>query len=69
MEFTHVIAEKGMTFKRKIDGYIMGNEMYLGLFIDGSIDTIDNYVQVKDEIAHDEEINVFAEPFLANIML
>lgn len=48
MEFTHVTAEKGMTFKRKIDGYIMGNDMYLGLFVDGSVDTIDNYEQVED---------------------
>ena len=27
----HYIAEEGYTFKRKIDGFIMGNELYLGL--------------------------------------
>lgn len=40
-------ASKGMTYKRKIDGHIMGNELYLGLFIDGTEDTIDNYVEVE----------------------
>ena len=46
-------ASKGMTYKRKVDGHIMGNELYLGLFIDGTEDTIDNYDEVVDEsIAH-----------------
>ena len=27
----------------------MGNELYLGLFIDGTQDTIDNYDKVIDE--------------------
>ena len=42
-------AKEGYTYKRKIDGYIMGNELYLGLFIDGTQDTIDNYEEVVDE--------------------
>ena len=40
-------ASEGMTYKRKVDGHIMGNELYLGLFIDGTEDTIDNYVEVE----------------------
>lgn len=42
-------ASEGMTYKRKVDGHIMGNELYLGLFIDGTEDTIDNYEEVEDE--------------------
>lgn len=41
-------ASEGMTYKRKADGHIMGNELYLGLFIDGTEDTIDNYEEVVD---------------------
>ena len=40
-------ASEGMTYKRKVDGHIMGNELYLGLFIDGTEDSIDNYVEVE----------------------
>ena len=35
----HHKAKEGYTYKRKIDGYIMGNELYLGLFIDGTLET------------------------------
>lgn len=50
MEYTnHYKAKEGYTYKRKIDGYIMGNELYLGLFIDGTEDVIDNYDEVVDE--------------------
>ena len=45
----HYIAKEGYTYKRKIDGFIMGNELYLGKFIDGTQDTIDNYEEVIDE--------------------
>ena len=48
-------AKEGYTYKRKIDGYIMGNELYLGLFIDGTEDVIDNYEEVVDEIPQTEE--------------
>ena len=39
----------GYTYKRKIDNFIMGNELYLGLFIDGTDDVIDNYEEVVDD--------------------
>ena len=42
-ETNHYIAKEGYTYKRKIDGFIMGNELYLGRFIDGTDDVIDNY--------------------------
>lgn len=45
----HYIAEKGYTFKRKIDDFIMGDNIYLGLFIDGTKDTIENYEEIIDE--------------------
>lgn len=48
-KINHYKAKEGYTYKRKIDGYIMGNELYLGLFIDGTQDTIDNYEEVVDE--------------------
>ena len=44
---SHYIADEGKTFIRLIDGKIMGNDLYLGLYIDGSEDTIDNY---KEEV-------------------
>ena len=43
----HYIADEGKTFVRIIDSKIMGNDLYLGLFIDGSEDIIDNY---KEEV-------------------
>jgi hypothetical protein len=48
MKQTHVTASEGRTFKRKVDGHIMGNEMYLGLFIDGTEDVIENYEEIDD---------------------
>ena len=48
-ETNHYKAKEGYTYKRKIDGYIMGNELYLGLFIDGTQDVIDNYKEVVDQ--------------------
>lgn len=48
MEMKHVTAQEGKTFRRKVDGFIMGNDMYLGKFIDGSDDTIENYEEVDD---------------------
>ena len=44
----HYIADEGKTFVRIIDSKIMGNELYLGLFVDGSEDTIDNYKEEVD---------------------
>jgi hypothetical protein len=42
-------ATDGMIFKRKIDGVIVGSSLYLGKFIDGSVDVIENYEEVVDE--------------------
>jgi hypothetical protein len=42
-------ATGGMTYKRKIDGVIVGSSLYLGKFIDGSVDVIENYEEVVDE--------------------
>ena len=44
----HYIADEGKTFIRLIDNKIMGNDLYLGLYIDGSEDTIDNYKEEVD---------------------
>ena len=48
-ETNHYKAKEGYTYKRKIDGYIMGNELYLGKFIDGTNDVIENYEEVVDK--------------------
>ena len=44
----HYIADEGKTFIRLIDNKIMGNDLYLGLYIDGSEDIIDNYKEEVD---------------------
>ena len=54
-ETNHYKAKEGYTYKRKIDGYIMGNELYLGLFIDGTQDVIENYEEVLGETTQTEE--------------
>ena len=56
MENNHYIAKEGYTYRRKVDNYIMGNELYLGIFIDGTEDVIENYEEVLDE-TNKEEIN------------
>ena len=48
MEMKHYTAPKGKTYRRKVDGFIMGNDMYLGKFIDGSDDVIENYEEVDE---------------------
>lgn len=48
METNHYTAREGMTYRRKVDGFIMGNDMYLGKFIDGTDDVIENYEEVDD---------------------
>lgn len=54
-ESNYYKAKEGYTYKRKIDGYIMGNELYLGKFIDGTDDVIENYEEVVDETPQTEE--------------
>lgn len=58
MENNHFIAGEGKTFKRKIDGFIMGNELYLGIFVDGTEDTIENYEEVESLEKEDENGNI-----------
>ena len=47
-ETNYCKAKEGYTFRRKVDSFIMGNELYLGLFINGTQDTIDNYEEAID---------------------
>lgn len=54
-ETNYYKAKEGYTFKRKVDNFIMGNELYLGLFIDGTEDVIDNYEEVVDKTPQTEE--------------
>jgi hypothetical protein len=42
-------ASEGMTYRRRVDGFIMGNKLILGKFIDGTDDVIENYEEVADE--------------------
>ena len=60
-ETNHYKAKEEYTFKRKVDGFIMGNELYLGLFIDGTQDTIDNYEEVIDKNPQEETSNRLKE--------
>ena len=53
-ETNHYKAQEGYTFKRKIDNFIMGNELYLGLFIDGTQGVIENYEEVVDDSPKEE---------------
>lgn len=48
-ETNHYKAKEGCTYKRKVDKFVMGNELYLGKFIDGTDDVIDNYEEVIEE--------------------
>lgn len=56
-ETNHYKAKEGYTYKRKVDNFIMGNELYLGKFIDGTEDVIDNYEEVIDENLNEETFN------------
>lgn len=47
-EPNHYIADEGKTFNRKEDNFIMGNDMYLYDYIDGTPDKIENYEEVDD---------------------
>ena len=53
-ETNYYKAKEGYTFKRKVDNFIMGNELYLGIFIDGTDDVIENYEEVIDDTAQEE---------------
>ena len=56
-ETNYYKAKEGYTYKRKVDNFIMGNELYLGKFIDGTEDVIDNYEEVVDENLNEETFN------------
>ena len=60
-ETNYCKAKEGYTFLRKVDSFIMGNELYLGLYIDGTQDTIDNYEEVIDENTQEETSNRLKE--------
>ena len=60
-ETNHYKAQEGYTYKRKVDGFVMGNELYLGLYIDGTEDTIDNYEEVIDENPQEVTSNILKE--------
>ena len=49
MEKRIYTASEGKTFRRKVDGHIMGNRMILGKFVDGTEDVIENYEEVVNE--------------------
>ena len=49
MEKRIYTAGEGKTFRRKVDGHIMGSRMILGNFVDGTPDVIENYEEVADE--------------------
>ena len=48
MKTNYYSATEGKTYRRKADGFIMGNELCLGVYIDGTEDVIDNYEEVED---------------------
>ena len=56
-ETNYYKAKEGYTYKRKVDNFIMGNELYLGLFIDGTQDIIDNYEEVVDPDYNTTDLN------------
>lgn len=49
MENTYFKATEGFVFQRIIDGYVMGEELYLGTFIDGTPDSIFNYIEISKD--------------------
>jgi hypothetical protein len=46
MENNYYKAPEGKAYQRIIDGLLMGDEMYLYKFIDGSDDIIENYILI-----------------------
>ena len=56
-ESNYYKAKEGYTYERKIDSFIMGNELYLGKFIDGTDDVIENYKGVIDDSPKEKDFN------------
>lgn len=46
---SHYKADEGYVFRRIVDGFVMGKDMYLGLYLDDTEDVIDNYEEVESE--------------------
>lgn len=55
IETIHWIAEEGKVIVRKNDGFVMGKDIYLHAYIDGTEDVIDNYEEVEMEWKEEEE--------------
>lgn len=62
MERKKYTASEGKTFRRKVDGFIMGNYLIMGEFVDGTEDTIDNYEEVDDPTPAEDRQPKFAHP-------
>ena len=60
-ETNHYKAKEGYTYKRKVDNFIMGNEIYRGLFMDSTEEIIDNYEEVIDKNPKEETFNGLKE--------
>lgn len=43
----HWIADEGKVFIRKADSFVMGKDIYLHKYIDGTDSTIDNYEEIE----------------------
>ena len=43
----HWVADDGKAFIRKADGAVMGKEVYLHEYVDGTEDVIDNYEEIE----------------------
>lgn len=46
-------AKDGYVYQRIIDNFIMGKELYLNKFIDGTDDVIENYKEIIDSFKKD----------------
>ena len=60
----HIIADKGKVFQRKSDGFIFGNEIYLGYtyYLNGKklsepkLEVIEDFEEIEDIYNKDKEI-------------
>ena len=60
----HIISDEGKVFKRKSDGFIFGNEIYLGYtyYLNGKklskpkLEVIEDFEEIEDIYNKDKEI-------------
>ena len=60
----HIIADEGKVFQRKSDGFIFGNEIYLGFtyYLNGEklqepkLEVIEDFEEIEDIYNKDKEI-------------